>query len=161
MIRCLTVRQPFATLIISGPKRVENRPRPVSYRGPLLIHAGLSMDREACAQHAALLPCPLAELPAGKILGCAQLVDCVPLADPRVQADPWASGPWCWLLADPRPLPEPFACRGQLSLWTPPPAYLDLCRARCDHCRHAQPVPRGAAEHLCGRCGKYFALEQE
>ena len=38
----LTVRQPWAWAIVHGPKRVENRTRPTSQPGCILIHAGRS-----------------------------------------------------------------------------------------------------------------------
>lgn len=43
----LSVRQPWADLIVLGLKPLENRPRGTSYRGPLAIHAGLTLDRQA------------------------------------------------------------------------------------------------------------------
>jgi hypothetical protein len=39
-MRALTVRQPWCWSILHGGKRVENRPRRMAYRGPLLLHAG-------------------------------------------------------------------------------------------------------------------------
>lgn len=39
-LRALTIRQPYAWAIAHGRKTVENRSRPISYRGPLAIHAG-------------------------------------------------------------------------------------------------------------------------
>ncbi|GMV26906.1 MAG: hypothetical protein AMXMBFR58_29370 [Phycisphaerae bacterium] len=50
-MKCLTICQPWAWAIvgdsaggvtIDGPKRIENRPWLMTYRGPLLIHAGKS-----------------------------------------------------------------------------------------------------------------------
>ena len=38
-IRALTLHQPWASLVAWGVKRYETRPRPLSYRGPLAIHA--------------------------------------------------------------------------------------------------------------------------
>lgn len=32
-------------------------------------------------------------------------------------ADPWAFGPWCWVVDDVRLLPEPMPCRGMQGLW--------------------------------------------
>jgi hypothetical protein len=54
--------------------------------------------------------------------------DSVPLAE--VQADPFAISPWCWILANPRPIkPTPF--KGQVSLFTVPPnPVVPLGRAR-------------------------------
>ena len=48
-MKCLTVRQPYAWAIIHGGKDVENRSRNVagSYRGPLVIHASLTVGPEA------------------------------------------------------------------------------------------------------------------
>ncbi len=41
-LRAITVRQPWAGLIARGVKTIETRPRPTSYRGPVLIHASQS-----------------------------------------------------------------------------------------------------------------------
>jgi len=38
--KVLTVRQPYASLLVSGIKDVENRSRRTNYRGTVLIHAG-------------------------------------------------------------------------------------------------------------------------
>lgn len=38
-IRALTLHQPWASLVAWGVKHYETRPRPLSYRGPLAIHA--------------------------------------------------------------------------------------------------------------------------
>jgi hypothetical protein len=40
-LRAITVKNPWSWAIAFGGKNIENRPRPVSYRGPLAIHAGL------------------------------------------------------------------------------------------------------------------------
>ena len=42
-IRALTVRQPWASLIALGHKRIETRSWKTDYRGPLVIHAGASL----------------------------------------------------------------------------------------------------------------------
>jgi hypothetical protein len=39
-MRVLSIRQPWAHLIVTGQKRIENRTWTTDYRGPLLIHAG-------------------------------------------------------------------------------------------------------------------------
>ena len=43
-MKCISIRQPWAWLIIKGVKPVENRTWSSSYRGPLLIHASLTFD---------------------------------------------------------------------------------------------------------------------
>jgi len=39
-MKALTISQPYASLIASGEKWVENRTWATRYRGPLAIHAG-------------------------------------------------------------------------------------------------------------------------
>jgi len=35
------------------------------------------------------------------------------------EIETYASGPWCWILGDRRPLKRPVLCHGKLNLWTP------------------------------------------
>lgn len=46
-MKVLTIKQPWASLIIEGYKRFEFRSWKTNYRGELLIHAGKSIDKEA------------------------------------------------------------------------------------------------------------------
>ena len=43
-MKAITVRQPWAQLIVTGRKTIETRPRPTSYRGRVAIHAGKVTD---------------------------------------------------------------------------------------------------------------------
>lgn len=47
-MKALTIQQPWATLIALGEKRFETRSRRTHVRGPIAIHAGKTIDREAC-----------------------------------------------------------------------------------------------------------------
>lgn len=49
-VKYLSVRHPWAHLIVAGIKPVENRPWSTAYRGPVLIHAGLRMSETPLAQ---------------------------------------------------------------------------------------------------------------
>ena len=124
MAKVLSLLQPWAWAIIHGPKRVENRVWRTTHRGRLYIHAGKSMralDAADPAEWAARFGVPFpdrAALAFGAILGSVEVVDCVPVDD--VRGDPWASGPWCWVLADSRPLPVPKPCRGAQRLFAVP-----------------------------------------
>ena len=46
-MKVLTIKQPWATLIMQGDKRFEFRSWQTKYRGDLLIHAGKGIDKEA------------------------------------------------------------------------------------------------------------------
>ncbi len=120
-MKALTVCNPWAWAIMFGPKRIENRTWVTRHRGPLLIHAGLS--RQWLGSEGDLLPGlpPLDQLVYGAILGTVDVVDCRPLAECSSN-DPFASGPWCWVLENPRAFAHPIACRGSLNIWKVPAA---------------------------------------
>lgn len=74
----LSVKQPWAALLVGGVKAVEVRSWPTDRRGPVLIHAARVPD-ERPHGWAALPPRlrPLAERTGG-LIGVAELVGCVP-----------------------------------------------------------------------------------
>lgn len=80
-MRALTVRQPWAWLIVNGHKDVENRARAYSYRGRFAVHAGLARDddadaraRRAAAKRGIIIP-PSEELVRGALVGDVELYD--------------------------------------------------------------------------------------
>ena len=46
-MKVLTIKQPWATLIMQGNKRFEFRSWQTKYRGDLLIHAGKGIDKRS------------------------------------------------------------------------------------------------------------------
>ena len=90
-------------------------------QGPLLIHAGLRIDAAAevagsfARAVVALFPLSRSAI---RVLFWARLTSwtLLPYAEDLL-ADPWACGPWCWKLANPRPLVTPIRYKGQLSLF--------------------------------------------
>lgn len=133
----LTLRQPWATSIVDGPKRVENRewkPR-VAVPFWLAIHAGLGADTDdeewVRPMFPGLAPARLWER--GAIIGVCRVVEVVSFRDmPSSQYDEhkaWAVGPWCWILDSVTRLPRPVRCKGALGLWRLGDALLDdVCR---------------------------------
>ena len=55
-MKVLTIKQPWATLIMQGDKRFEFRSWQTKYRGELLIHAGKGIDKEAVKRLANYFP---------------------------------------------------------------------------------------------------------
>lgn len=131
-MRALTISQPFASLIASGEKWVENRRWFTSYRGPLAIHAGKGLqylDREE-----------IKDYPTGCIIATATLSACVVLERlqkfwmdektrdelvpgcnvtwRQVMEHRWTEGPFCWILSDIQRI-EPVAAKGAQGLWVP------------------------------------------
>jgi len=116
-VRVLSVQQPWAWAIVHGPKRVENRTWGTEYRGPLLIHAGRSRDR--LGDYGTGEPAER-RLAFGAVIGVCELVDCVPYDElpGKLRTSRFAEGPWCWVLADVRPL-APIPMKGRMGLFVP------------------------------------------
>lgn len=104
----LSIRQPWAWLILYAGKDIENRDWPTKYRGPFLIHASKGMTRDEYEngvntleeiRPSLALP-PFADLPRGGIVGSAVLADCV-----RESDSPWFFGDFGFVLRDATPLP--------------------------------------------------------
>lgn len=121
-MRCLSVRQPWAHLIIHGDtrgriKEIENRDWkfPVKYRGPLLIHAAKSVS--CIGEYGADEPAA-SEMAFGAIIGIVELVDCVPYE--VCKGRPFAEGPMCLVLANRRAFKTAVPYLGKLSLFEVP-----------------------------------------
>ena len=131
-IRALTVRQPYAGALIWHGKDRENRSRPMRYRGPLLIHAGLHKpdwhdyltvrdmapsgqpvewddDRRALG----VILCTV------RVTGCHHAKECLTagLARRKRYCSPCAAaGQWHIEVADPVPFTRAVPCKGSLVL---------------------------------------------
>ena len=121
-MKALTIHGPWAWAIAAGHKTIENRSWSVNYRGQLAIHAGSSTksDREAAQLFARLGLSTPAAWPRSCVVAVVDLIDVRPIEDVPA-GDPWACGPFCWVLGNVRPLAEAVACDGALNLWTLPP----------------------------------------
>ena len=126
-MRALSIHQPWAWAILQAGKTVENRTWSTKYRGPSLVHASkcrASYDQEKPldwkAMYGVELP-PWEELVTGAVVGVVDLVDCVsPTSSRAIRLNPWTEGPVCWVLANPRPLPQPVPFRGAQLLFEVP-----------------------------------------
>lgn len=130
-MKALTVKQPWAALIISGVKNVENRSWATAHRGELAIHSSLKPAPEEewgraehlCRQQAppwgpdqgmitaffAIVRDPRQN---GVVLGTVELVDVTHVTNP------WAEpGMRHWILESPFQFAEPVPARGALQLW--------------------------------------------
>ena len=122
-MKAISVRQPWAWLIVHAGKDIENRVWPTHYRGRVLVHAAASMTyaeyREVFLFLASSdlkhieLP-SFEDLARGGVIGSVDIVDCVEASD-----SPWFFGPYGFKLANPIPLPyAPY--RGQLRFFDIP-----------------------------------------
>ena len=113
----LSIRQPWAWLIVNGYKDIENRDWPTRYRGPVLIHAGKTMtndDYDDAAYHAFKLGLDVpdrSDLERGGVVGRAIITDCVDASD-----SPWFFGRYGFVLAKQEKLPF-MPLKGQLGFF--------------------------------------------
>ncbi len=122
-MKSLSIRQPWASLIVAGIKDVENRKRPTKYRGPVLIHAATRFDEEGADWIERTFPNLIMSLPNdwlsthfGAIIGQIDLTDCV-----QNHPSPWAEpGLWHWVLANPKAFDTPVPYPGRLGLFDAP-----------------------------------------
>ena len=70
ILKCLSVSQPFADLIISGKKTIELRKWNTNFRGEFLVHAPIKIRREDCKELKIKK-----KLVTGAIVGKAELYD--------------------------------------------------------------------------------------
>lgn len=76
-MKVLTIKQPFASLIMAGLKEYEFRTWKTKYRGEVLIHAGKGIDKEAMKRYKYLK----LDYPIGYIIGKVNITDCIPVDD--------------------------------------------------------------------------------
>ena len=121
-MKALSIRQPWAWLILHAGKDIENRVRHWNFRGKLYVHASKGMTRDeylaaeifmAGIHHHGkpiTLP-PFEDLQRGGLVGTVEVVDCV-----ESSHSPWFNGPFGLVLKNPQPIPfVPF--KGALGLF--------------------------------------------
>lgn len=122
-MKALSIRQPWAWLILHAGKDIENRDWPTRFRGRILVHAGKGMTRDEYenatgplwARGGRTIDLPeFGALVRGGIVGSVEIVDCVTASD-----SPWFNGHFGFVLRNPLVLPfTPW--RGQLGFFEVP-----------------------------------------
>ncbi|OAY42040.1 uncharacterized protein LOC110621963 [Manihot esculenta] len=127
---CLTMHQPWASLLVYGIKRIEGRSWPAPVRGRLWIHAASKVPEEATIKameefyREIYAVNGITEIkfpehyPVSRLLGCVEVVGCVRCEE----LASWEAVPvgvrlegqtdFCWLCEQPKKLLVPFEMRG-------------------------------------------------
>lgn len=130
-MKTLSIRQPWASLIIKGFKDVENRSWQTFIRGEIAIHSSSSKTEDdwddAIITVAAIRAIAFSEaekwlietigefdkLPRGAILGTVEITDCK-----RERTSPWHFDEnWGFYLQNPKELKKPIPAKGKLGFW--------------------------------------------
>lgn len=132
--KVITVKQPFASLIVLGKKTIEMRSQKLNYRGPMAIHAGISTidlilaDDEPLIRRALnKLKLKAEDLPLGAIIGEVHIADCVTLESIQrtdlvkhaflEQSYKGSLEGYAWQLSEAKIYEEPIPARGKLGIW--------------------------------------------
>lgn len=126
MTPALSIRQPWAWLILNAGKDIENRDWPTNFRGRVLIHASKTCtkreyeeamdfmtDRQILQGIGMNIP-SIKGMDRGGIVGSVEIVDCVTKSD-----SPWFIGEYGFVLRNPKLMP--FApWKGRLGFFNVP-----------------------------------------
>lgn len=121
-MKALTLKQPWATLVAEGIKQIEFRSWKTNYRGKILIHAGVGVDKEAMIQFKELN----LSYPTGCIVAETSIIDCVEL-DEQMNNDiisqnniaygtKYREG-YAWILSDTKKIYSDKVLKGKLGIW--------------------------------------------
>ena len=115
-MKALSIRQPWAWLIVNDYKDIENRSWPTDFRGRVYVHAGRRIksedfpeQRDYITQTGIFLP---EEPPLGAIVGEVTITDCVDSSSSQ-----WFCGPYGFLISSPVAYKDPIPYRGQLGFF--------------------------------------------
>lgn len=122
-MKVLTIREPWATLIIDGYKAYEFRSWKTNYRGKILIHASQKPEKDMQKIFKEYnLKCNC-----GYIIGEAEITDCILVDEefnenlkkinPLVYGLSNHTGIYAWKLENIKRLNSPIYCKGKLGLW--------------------------------------------
>ena len=120
-MKALSIKQPWAQLIIMGAKDVENRSQRTSFRGRFAVHVSLKRAHYEDVGIDAI-PRDLREqvkrawernASAGRVIGTVELIDCIQDSNSIWAIDDY----WHWVLRDPRLYSRSRPAKGKLGLW--------------------------------------------
>lgn len=121
-MKALTIKQPWASLIVGGYKQYEFRSWKTNYRGKILIHAGLSVEKDVINKFDNYN----LDYENGAIIGEAEIVDCI-LVDEwfdnelrKVNNQVYGNdhiGQYAWKLENIKKYNKPIYIKGKLGLW--------------------------------------------
>jgi hypothetical protein len=115
-MKVLSIRQPWAWLIIHGAKDIENRSWRTNVRGRVLVHAAKGMtvsewneayrfvaDRFG-VNPARRIPLPI-DMQRGGLVGSVEIIGCINRAEhPATAVSRWFVGTYGFVLRDPQPM---------------------------------------------------------
>ena len=123
-MKVLTIRNPWAELIISGYKKYEFRSWKTNYRGKILIHSSANLEKNMLSRFQDYN----LEYINGAVIGEAEIIDCI-LVDEEfnkklISIDSVVYGRsnhkenYAWKLENIKKYDKPIFIKGKLGLWS-------------------------------------------
>jgi hypothetical protein len=120
-LKCLSLRQPYAELVVAGRKTIETRTWKTNFRGKFLIHASKAIDKESCD----ILNIDCSKLTRGMVVGLAFLYDVKRYATKqdfvadkdRHLSSSFSEPKYGFLLKDAKKLNKPIVLAGHLGFF--------------------------------------------
>lgn len=120
-IKAISIRQPWAWLILNAGKDVENRTWGTKFRGEVLIHTGKTQDKDGYRFADDMgIDIPREEIRTGGFVGKMKIVDCVEDMD-----SDWFFGPYGFVVEDAEPI-EFVEYPGQLGFFNVKPELVSV-----------------------------------
>ena len=124
-MKVLSIKEPWASLIINGTKKIETRSWKTKYRGEIYIHASLSKAKITKPEVYELIKDM--NFKCGYIICKCNLVDCIYMTDEYVNdmktnhyeeyiCGHYEVGRYAWIVEDVKVI-EPIEAKGKLGLW--------------------------------------------
>lgn len=76
-MKVITLKQPWASLVANGYKKIEFRSWKTNYRGKILIHAGVGVEKKEMTKFEHLN----IEYPSRRIIAEVEILDCIEIDD--------------------------------------------------------------------------------
>lgn len=124
-MKVLSFKEPWASLIMNGTKKIETRSWKTKYRGEIYIHASLSKAKITKPEVYELIKDM--NFKCGYIICKCNLVDCIYMTDEYVNdmktnhyeeyiCGHYEVGRYAWIVEDVKVI-EPIEAKGKLGLW--------------------------------------------
>jgi hypothetical protein len=129
-IAAISIRQPWAELILRGKKKIEIRNWDSTYRGKLYLHAGRVPDEYKA------LDLGLQDAFRGGYIGIIELAAIIPLnpelweqwRELHLSMAPFRAGFFAWMLRNPVRFTNPIPAPGKLGIYYPDPEIANILK---------------------------------
>lgn len=126
-MKVISIKEPYATLITNGTKKIETRSWKTNYRGELFIHASISKIPKSLFQNEFISDLiKNQDMNYGNIICRCNLVDCIYMDENFIKfikqnpteynCGKYKIGRYAWVLKDIEPI-YPIPAKGKLNIW--------------------------------------------